>query len=123
MSKATPKDECRWHDTWQRAGVTVIDCEVCGFKHQYPFPSEEEVAYARKVTGVEEILTIMGGFHLSGADFEKVIAPTVAGLKAMRPRYVVPTHCTGRDAVMHVEKEMPEAFLLNMAGTKLTFSA
>lgn len=27
-----------------------------------------------------------------------------------------------RDAVMHIEKEMPDSFLLNMAGTKMTFS-
>lgn len=81
------------------------------------------VAYARKVTGIQDIMTIMGGFHLSGADFDRVIAPTVAGLKAMQPTYVVPTHCTGRYAIMQVEKEMPGAFLLNMSGTKLTFSA
>lgn len=81
------------------------------------------VTYARKITGITDIMTIMGGFHLSGADFETVISPTVAGLKALHPQYIVPTHCTGRDAVMHVEKEMPDAFLLNMAGTQLTFAA
>jgi 7,8-dihydropterin-6-yl-methyl-4-(beta-D-ribofuranosyl)aminobenzene 5'-phosphate synthase len=81
------------------------------------------VTYAREITGISEVMTIMGGFHLSGADFDQVIAPTVAGLKAMNPLYVIPTHCTGRYAVMHVEKEMPDAFLLNMVGTKLTFAA
>jgi 7,8-dihydropterin-6-yl-methyl-4-(beta-D-ribofuranosyl)aminobenzene 5'-phosphate synthase len=81
------------------------------------------VSYARTVSGIQDIMTIMGGFHLSGADFEQVIAPTVAGLKAMNPQHIIPTHCTGRYAVMHVEKEMPDAFLLNMAGTRLTFSA
>jgi 7,8-dihydropterin-6-yl-methyl-4-(beta-D-ribofuranosyl)aminobenzene 5'-phosphate synthase len=81
------------------------------------------VSYAQKVTGIKDIMTIMGGFHLSGADFDQVIAPTVAGLKAMKPKYIIPTHCTGRYAIMHVEKEMPDAFLLNMSGTKLSFSA
>lgn len=81
------------------------------------------VTYAREITGAAKIMTIMGGFHLSGADFDGVIAPTVAGLKAMNPTYIIPTHCTGRQAIMHVEKEMPEAFLLNMSGTKMTFSA
>jgi 7,8-dihydropterin-6-yl-methyl-4-(beta-D-ribofuranosyl)aminobenzene 5'-phosphate synthase len=81
------------------------------------------VSYAREVTGIQRVMTIMGGFHLSGADFDEVITPTVAGLKAMKPEYIIPTHCTGRPAIMHVEKEMPEAFLLNMAGTTLTFSA
>ena len=81
------------------------------------------VSYARELTGISDIMTIMCGFHLSGADFDQVIAPTVAGLKAIKPRHIIPTHCTGRYAIMHVEKEMPDAFLLNMAGTKLTFSA
>ena len=81
------------------------------------------VTYARRITGISEVMAIMGGFHLSGADFDQVIAPTVAGLKAMNPLYVIPTHCTGRYAMMHVEKEMPDAFLLNMVGTKLTFAA
>ena len=81
------------------------------------------VSYAREVTGIPQIMTIMGGFHLSGADFDEVISPTVAGLKELNPTHIIPTHCTGRPAIMHVEKEMPEAFLLNMAGTKLTFSA
>jgi len=64
----------------------------------------------------------MGGFHLSGADFGGVISPTTGGLKEINPHYVIPTHCTGRDAVMHIEREMPDAFLLNMAGTKMTFA-
>jgi 7,8-dihydropterin-6-yl-methyl-4-(beta-D-ribofuranosyl)aminobenzene 5'-phosphate synthase len=81
------------------------------------------VSYARELTGVTDILSIMGGFHLTGADFDQVIAPTVTDLKAMQPKHIIPTHCTGRYAVMHVEKEMPDAFLLNMVGTKLTFSA
>ena len=50
------------------------------------------VSYAQKVTGLKEILAIMGGFHLSGANFEEVIAPTVAGLKAMKPNHNIPTH-------------------------------
>ena len=80
------------------------------------------VNYAREVTGVEEIFVVMGGFHLTGADFEPIIEPTTDALKTMNPRYVVPTHCTGRKAVMHLEKEMPDNFLLNMSGTKMVFA-
>jgi 7,8-dihydropterin-6-yl-methyl-4-(beta-D-ribofuranosyl)aminobenzene 5'-phosphate synthase len=81
------------------------------------------VEYARKVTGVEKVFAVMGGFHLSGPDFADIVAPTTEALKAMDPAYVIPTHCTGRDACMYIEKEMPDQFLLNMAGTKLTFAA
>lgn len=81
------------------------------------------VAYAREVTGVKSVFVVMGGFHLTGADFEPVIGRTTEALKAFNPRYIVPTHCTGRKASMHIEREMPEQFLLNMSGTKMVFAA
>jgi len=81
------------------------------------------VAYAREVTGVERIFAVMGGFHLTGADFEPVIGQTTAALKALNPGYIVPTHCTGRRASVQIEREMPEQFLLNMSGTKMVFAA
>jgi len=81
------------------------------------------VAYAREVTGISRIFAVMGGFHLTGADFEPVIGKTADALKALNPRYVVPAHCTGRKASMHIEREMPEQFLLNMSGTKMVFAA
>ena len=81
------------------------------------------VAYARKVTGVERVHVIMGGFHLTGPAFEPIIARTIEGLREFDPDYVVPTHCTGRKAVMAFEEAMPDRFILNMAGTRLTFRA
>jgi 7,8-dihydropterin-6-yl-methyl-4-(beta-D-ribofuranosyl)aminobenzene 5'-phosphate synthase len=81
------------------------------------------VAYAREVTGVEQVFAVMGGFHLTGADFEPIIERTTEALKAFNPRYIVPTHCTGRKASMHIERKMPEHFLLNMSGTKMVFAA
>ena len=81
------------------------------------------VKYAREVSGVDSVFVVMGGFHLTGADFEPIIEPTTEALKTVNPQYVVPTHCTGRKAVMHLEKEMPDRFLLNMSGTKMVFAA
>jgi 7,8-dihydropterin-6-yl-methyl-4-(beta-D-ribofuranosyl)aminobenzene 5'-phosphate synthase len=80
------------------------------------------VKYAQDITGVGNVFVVMGGFHLTGADFEPIIEPTTEALKAFNPQYVVPTHCTGRKAVMHLEKEMPDRFLLNMSGTKMVFA-
>lgn len=79
--------------------------------------------YATEVTGVEKIFAIMGGFHLGGPGNEELIQKTVAGLADLDPDYIVPTHCTGRQAVMAIEQAMPEKFILNMSGTKLTFAA
>ena len=81
------------------------------------------VNYARKVSGVNKVFAVMGGFHLNGPEMEPAVGPTVQGLKEIDPTYVVPTHCTGRSAVMRIEKEMPDNFLLNMSGTRLIFSS
>jgi 7,8-dihydropterin-6-yl-methyl-4-(beta-D-ribofuranosyl)aminobenzene 5'-phosphate synthase len=81
------------------------------------------VRHAIKTTGIEKICAIMGGYHLSGPFFEAIIERTTEELKKFNPLYIVPCHCTGRKAIMHIEKEMPGQFILNMAGTKLTFAA
>lgn len=63
----------------------------------------------------------MGGFHLSGPFFEPIIDRTTQEFKKIDPTYIIPTHCTGREAIMEMEKQMPDKFILNMAGKKLTF--
>jgi 7,8-dihydropterin-6-yl-methyl-4-(beta-D-ribofuranosyl)aminobenzene 5'-phosphate synthase len=80
------------------------------------------VHYAVDVTGVDQVHVAMGGFHLSGPFFEPIIDRTTKELQKFHPAYVIPTHCTGRRAIMAMEKQMPDQFILNMAGTKLTFA-
>jgi len=80
------------------------------------------VQYAVEVTGIAQVHAVMGGFHLSGPFFEPIIDRTAEELRKFHPAYVIPTHCTGRKAIMEIEKKMPGEFILNMAGTKLTFA-
>jgi 7,8-dihydropterin-6-yl-methyl-4-(beta-D-ribofuranosyl)aminobenzene 5'-phosphate synthase len=79
------------------------------------------VAYARQATGVDTVHAIMGGFHLSGPGMEPLVEKTTEGLMQFNADYVIPTHCTGRYAIGAIEREMPNNFILNMVGTKLTF--
>ncbi len=79
------------------------------------------VKYAQKITGIDKIHVIMGGFHLSGLEFAPIIDKTVESLKDLNPDYIVPTHCTGRKAMTRIEIEMEEKHLLNMAGTRMVF--
>ena len=81
------------------------------------------VEYAREVTGIRDVHVVMGGFHLSGPAFESIIAVTVDRLKEFDPDYIVPTHCTGRKALLAFENIFPGKFILNMSGTRLTFAA
>lgn len=80
------------------------------------------VHHAIRTTGIDQVYAVMGGFHLSGPLFEPIIGKTTEEMKKFDPKYIIPCHCTGRKAVMHMEREMPDKFILNMAGTKLTFA-
>jgi len=80
-------------------------------------------SYAKSVTGINKVHVIMGGFHLGGPLFEPIIGRTTEELKKIDPAYIIPCHCTGRNASVRIEREMPDQFILNMSGTKLTFSA
>ena len=79
------------------------------------------VKQAQKMTGIEKVCAVMGGFHLTNAKAE-VIQKTVADIKAMNPEYIVPTHCTGFEAISAFAREMPDRFILNTVGTKYTIA-
>ena len=81
------------------------------------------VEYAREITGINKVHVVMGGFHLTGPAFKPIIDDTIESMKRIGPDYVIPTHCTGRNAILAFEKAMPGQFLVNMSGTKLTFVA
>jgi len=80
------------------------------------------VKHAQKIAGIDKIHAVMGGFHLINTKPE-VIQNTVADIKAMKPDYIVPTHCTGFEAKVVFSREMPNEFILNTVGTQYTFGA
>ncbi len=79
------------------------------------------VKQAQKMTGMEKVYMVIGGFHLTGATPER-IQKTIADIKAINPEYIVPTHCTGFQAISAFAREMPNQFILNTAGTKYTIT-
>jgi len=80
------------------------------------------VRYAKKLTGVEKVHAVLGGFHLSGAFFEKILDQTIRELKALSPAVLVPMHCSGRKAMEQFSREFPSAFELNSVGSKITLN-
>ena len=56
------------------------------------------IKQAQKMTGIEKVYVVIGGFHLTGAKPER-IQKTIADIKAINPEYIVPTHCTGFQAI------------------------
>jgi 7,8-dihydropterin-6-yl-methyl-4-(beta-D-ribofuranosyl)aminobenzene 5'-phosphate synthase len=80
------------------------------------------VKHAQKVTGIDKVHTVIGGFHLTGAKPE-VIQRTIADIKAVAPVYIVPMHCSGFEAISGFSRAMPEQFIINVAGTRYEITA
>jgi 7,8-dihydropterin-6-yl-methyl-4-(beta-D-ribofuranosyl)aminobenzene 5'-phosphate synthase len=78
------------------------------------------IRHAQKVTGVEHVHAVLGGFHLTGAE-PALIEQTVADMKRIHPDYIVPMHCTGFEAITAFAGEMSEQFILNTVGTRYVF--
>jgi 7,8-dihydropterin-6-yl-methyl-4-(beta-D-ribofuranosyl)aminobenzene 5'-phosphate synthase len=78
--------------------------------------------FAQKTTGEQKIHAVMGGFHLSGPFFDKILDPTVEALKKIDPDVLMPMHCTGWKAIRRFQKEFPESFMLNSVGSKVMLS-
>jgi len=77
--------------------------------------------YAMKVSGVERVHAVIGGFHLSGPLFEGLAVPTVEAMRQIAPSTVVPCHCTGWTAGQALAAALPEAFVQNSVGTAYLF--
>ena len=79
------------------------------------------VRYGRKLTGIDNIHTIIGGFHLSGPAYEKSMEQAIEDIKEMKPEVIVPMHCTGWKAINRFSESFPDAFILNSVGSKYVF--
>ncbi len=76
------------------------------------------VRYARKLTGVEEVYAVIGGFHLNGVLFEPTIPAVCDAMAAFAPQWIVPAHCTGWRAQLALATRLPAAYIQNTVGTR-----
>jgi 7,8-dihydropterin-6-yl-methyl-4-(beta-D-ribofuranosyl)aminobenzene 5'-phosphate synthase len=79
--------------------------------------------YAQRLTGIDQVHAVVGGFHLNGPLFEPMIGPTVDALAELAPHVVVPAHCTGWDASHAIAARLPDAFIQNSVGTRYELAA
>lgn len=77
--------------------------------------------YAKELAGVDEIYAVLGGMHLSGKLFEPIISATIDELEKLRPRFIVPCHCSGFKAISEIARRMPGSFVQNSVGTTYVF--
>ena len=79
------------------------------------------VKHALRQMDADRIYAIMGGMHLAHAPMEK-IQKIVSGLAMLNPRYVVPLHCTGFYAMLHMYRVLGDRVLLLNVGDRLTLA-
>jgi 7,8-dihydropterin-6-yl-methyl-4-(beta-D-ribofuranosyl)aminobenzene 5'-phosphate synthase len=81
------------------------------------------INYAKKITGINRIYAVVGGFHLpaDGGIYEAAIEPTLKELQKADPDYLVPCHCTGWKATNRIIETMPDKFIQSSVGTTFQF--
>lgn len=77
--------------------------------------------YAKELTGEDRIFSVVGGMHLSGGLFEPIIPTTLQELEKLKPKFVIPCHCSGLKAMTEIARKMPSAFIQNSVGTNYVF--
>jgi 7,8-dihydropterin-6-yl-methyl-4-(beta-D-ribofuranosyl)aminobenzene 5'-phosphate synthase len=98
-------------------GLGLIVLDPCG--HAGVISSLD---HARKLTGVDTIHAVLGGFHLGHAGItDAKIDKTVDELIARDVSWVSPMHCSGFRAQRAIAERMPDAFKLMTVGTELRF--
>ena len=80
------------------------------------------VRHVQKISGVEKVHAIVGGFHLAPAP-DEIVARTVSAFKAIDPDYILPAHCTGINTLIAVQRELPAKLVMPSTGTRVVFGA
>jgi 7,8-dihydropterin-6-yl-methyl-4-(beta-D-ribofuranosyl)aminobenzene 5'-phosphate synthase len=67
------------------------------------------IRHSIKISGVDMLEGIMGGFHLLQADQERVDR-TIEELERFKPRWIAPMHCTGVIPTAKIASALPDEF-------------
>ena len=78
------------------------------------------IEHAKAFTGIDTVYAIIGGFHLAPAKDEE-ISKTIEYIKKEKPTYVIPTHCSGFQAISNFAQEMPDEFIEGVVGATYNF--
>jgi 7,8-dihydropterin-6-yl-methyl-4-(beta-D-ribofuranosyl)aminobenzene 5'-phosphate synthase len=79
------------------------------------------IKYAKELSGEDRIYAVIGGMHLTGGVFEPLIGKTIDELERLKPKFLIPCHCSGLKAVTEIAKNMPNTFIQNSVGTNYIF--
>ncbi len=79
------------------------------------------INYTKKITGIEKLYGVIGGFHLPPKIESNITEKTITALKEMDPEIIVPMHCTGIYAISRIIQEFKGNCNLSCVGSKFTF--
>jgi len=77
------------------------------------------IEQARKLTGIDHVCCVVGGFHLVGSSDDR-INKTTQYLKGLNADIVSPMHCSGFEFTLKAAVELSDCFVSNGIGTKIT---
>jgi len=80
------------------------------------------VRTAVKVSGIDKVHAVLGGFHLAPHPAE-YLQQTIDGLKAFNPDFVIPMHCSGEAFISLAQAQFGPKFVRSSTGTRFVFSA
>ncbi|XHS00683.1 MBL fold metallo-hydrolase [Sphingomonas sp. DBB INV C78] len=80
------------------------------------------VRQAQKVSGIDKVHAVVGGFHLVRPRTEDEARRTVAEFATIDPTYIVPMHCTGDVFIQEAMRVMPQKIIRPYVGTELQFA-
>jgi 7,8-dihydropterin-6-yl-methyl-4-(beta-D-ribofuranosyl)aminobenzene 5'-phosphate synthase len=100
------------YDVKDRGLVIITSCGHAGVINS--------VRQVQKVSGIDRVHAVVGGFHLAPAP-DAVVARTVDALKAIDPDYILPMHCTGWNTITAIQRLMPAKLVMPSAGTRVVF--
>ena len=113
--RAVPDDQALVVNVRGKGLVIVTGCGHAGVVNI--------VRHAMRLTGVDQLAAMIGGFHLAGPAFEPIIAPTVTALRDLAPELLLPGHCTGWRAQHALAAALPDAFVPGSSGSTYTVAA
>jgi len=118
QGKPVPDEHLNEHATCfhlkDRGLVVISSCGHAGIVNS--------VRQAMKVSGIDKVHAIVGGFHLFPAD-EAYLKQTVAELGKLNPDVLIPMHCSGPALLASLRSMMPERVVPSTTGTEFTFGA
>jgi 7,8-dihydropterin-6-yl-methyl-4-(beta-D-ribofuranosyl)aminobenzene 5'-phosphate synthase len=80
------------------------------------------VRYSMRLTGLDKVHALLGGFHLTGPVYAPIVPDTISALKEMAPEVIVPMHCTGWSSIHQFAEAFPSSFILNSVGSTYQFA-